>query len=105
LDRFIENALREDVRDGDHSSLASIDYNATGKAKLLVKDTGILCGLDVAKAIFSKVSSSLEMDIHIPEGSDIRFGDIAFHVSGNAIAILTTERLVLNCMQRMSGIA
>lgn len=105
LDQFIANALREDVREGDHSSLASIDRNAKGKAKLLVKDNGILCGVDVAKAVFAKVDEGLEIDIHIPEGNHVQYGDIAFHVYGNAISILTAERLVLNCMQRMSGIA
>ncbi len=105
LRQFIEEALHEDVREGDHSSLASIDKNTQGKARLLVKDNGILCGIDVAKAVFSAVDANLTMDIHIPEGSRVNYGDIAFHVYGNAISILTAERLVLNCMQRMSGIA
>ena len=105
LDLFITNALHEDVREGDHSSLASIDKNTQGKARLLVKDSGILCGLEIAKAIFQKVDSNLRMEIHITEGSAIQYGDIAFHVFGSAISILTAERLVLNCMQRMSGIA
>ena len=105
LDQFITQALYEDVRAGDYSSLASIDKDTKGKAKLLVKDNGILCGLEVAKAIFAKVDNSLEMEIHLQEGSAIKYGDIAFHVHGNAISILTAERLVLNCMQRMSGIA
>jgi len=105
LDKFISDALREDVHEGDHSSLASIDQNAQGKARLLVKDNGILCGIEVAKAVFEKVDTDLKTDIHIKEGSAIKYGDIAFHVYGNAISILTAERLVLNCMQRMSGIA
>ncbi|MCB0506776.1 MAG: carboxylating nicotinate-nucleotide diphosphorylase [Chitinophagales bacterium] len=105
LNQFIALALQEDVREGDHSSLASIDKNAQGKARLLVKDNGILCGLDVAKAIFNAVDADLKMDIHIQEGSAIKYGDIAFHVEGSAISILTAERLVLNCMQRMCGIA
>ncbi len=105
LDQFISNALQEDVREGDHSSLASIDKNTQGKARLLVKDSGILCGLDVAKAIFAKVDANLRMEVHINEGSPIKYGDVAFHVYGSAISILTAERLVLNCMQRMSGIA
>lgn len=105
LDQFITNALQEDVREGDHSSLASIDKNTQGKARLLVKDDGILCGLDVAKAIFAKVDANLKMEVHINEGAPIKYGDIAFHVYGSAISILTAERLVLNCMQRMSGIA
>ncbi len=105
LDKFISDALREDVHEGDHSSLASIDKNAQGKARLLVKDNGILCGIEVAKAVFEKVDTDLKTDIHIKEGSAIKYGDIAFHVYGSAISILTAERLVLNCMQRMSGIA
>lgn len=105
LDKFISDALREDVHEGDHSSLASIDKNAQGKARLLVKDNGILCGIEVAKAVFEKVDPDLKTDIHIKEGSAIKYGDIAFHVYGSAISILTAERLVLNCMQRMSGIA
>ena len=105
LDQFIINALHEDVRGGDYSSLASIDGNTQGKARLLVKDNGILCGLEIAKAIFAKVDANLRMENHIQEGAQIKYGDIAFHVYGSAISILTAERLVLNCMQRMSGIA
>jgi nicotinate-nucleotide pyrophosphorylase (carboxylating) len=105
LDQLIINALHEDVRGGDYSSLASIDANTQGKARLLVKDTGILCGLEVAKAVFEKVDPELKIEIHLEEGSQIKYGDVAFHVYGSAISILTAERLVLNCMQRMSGIA
>jgi nicotinate-nucleotide pyrophosphorylase (carboxylating) len=105
LQQFIKEALYEDVRGGDYSSLASIDTNTQGKARLLVKDNGILCGIDIAKAIFEQVDSNLRVDVHINEGSTIKYGDVAFHVYGSAISILTAERLVLNCMQRMSGIA
>lgn len=105
LSFFIQNALSEDVRDGDHSSLAAIDADAQGKARLLVKDTGILCGLEVAQAVFMAVDPKLTMEVHLSEGSPVRYGDIAFHIYGSAISILTAERLVLNCMQRMSGIA
>ncbi|MFN8284748.1 MAG: carboxylating nicotinate-nucleotide diphosphorylase [Chitinophagales bacterium] len=105
LDQFITNALHEDVRGGDYSSLASIDATTQGKARLLVKDNGILCGLDVAKAVFAKVDADLKLEIHLQEGASIKYGDVAFHVYGSAISILTAERLVLNCMQRMSGIA
>jgi len=105
LQQFIINALHEDVRAGDYSSLASIDKNAQGKARLLVKDNGILCGLEIAKAVFENVDSNLKLEIHMEEGSQIKYGDVAFHVYGSAISILTAERLVLNCMQRMSGIA
>ena len=105
LQQFIALAMHEDVRDGDYSSLASIDVSAQGKAKLLVKDNGILCGLEVAKVIFEQVDANLKIETHFNEGDIIKFGDIAFHVYGSAISILTAERLVLNCMQRMSGIA
>jgi nicotinate-nucleotide pyrophosphorylase (carboxylating) len=105
LNQFIENALYEDVRSGDHTSLACIDRDTTGTARLLVKDKGILCGLQVAEAIFAKVDGTLKLEVLMKEGAPIKFGDIAFHVSGSAISILTAERLVLNCMQRMSGIA
>lgn len=105
LDKFIADALYEDVHEGDHSSLASIDKETQGKARLLVKDDGILCGLEVAQAVFAAVDTSLRTEIHIQEGKAIQYGDIAFHVYGSAISILTAERLVLNCMQRMSGIA
>ena len=105
LQQFITNALHEDVRGGDYSSLASIDATAQSKAKLLVKDNGILCGMEIAKSIFEQVDSNLKMEAHFEEGAQIKYGEIAFHVYGSAISILTAERLVLNCMQRMSGIA
>lgn len=105
LKKFIINALDEDVRDGDHTSLACIPNDAAGHAKLLIKDDGILAGLPVAIAVFAAVDPNLEMDIFMDEGDVMKKGDIAFKVSGSAISILTAERLVLNCMQRMSGIA
>ena len=105
LEQFIQLALYEDVRGGDYSSLAILDKNTQGKARLLVKDEGILCGMPVACKIFEMVDADLRVEEHIAEGSNIRYGDIAFHVYGSAISILTAERLVLNCMQRMSGIA
>ncbi len=105
LEQFIQLALYEDVRGGDYSSLAAIDKDTQGKAKLLVKDEGILCGMPVARKIIEIVDPTLRIEEHIPEGSNIHYGDVAFHVYGSAISILTAERLVLNCMQRMSGIA
>lgn len=105
LDLFIETALREDVREGDHTSLASLEPSTRGQAQLLVKDSGILCGLQVAQAVFSKVDPELHMETLLEEGSSVQYGDVAFLVNGSAISILTAERLVLNCMQRMSGIA
>lgn len=105
LQRFIQNALEEDVKDGDHTSLACISKNAIGNAHLLVKEDGILAGLPVAIEIFGAVDKNFEMDILMDEGDPMEKGDIAFTIQGPAISILTAERLVLNCMQRMSGIA
>lgn len=102
---IIENAIREDVGDGDHSSLACIPEDATGKAKLLVKDEGILAGVDFAEQVFNYVDSSLEMENLMKDGDAMTHGDIAFYVSGSSQSILKAERLVLNAMQRMSAIA
>jgi nicotinate-nucleotide pyrophosphorylase (carboxylating) len=105
IDRIIANAIREDVGDGDHSSLACIPEDATGKAKLLVKDDGIIAGVDFAKQIFDYVDNGLEIDVRINDGEAVKYGDIAFYVSGSSQSILKAERLVLNAMQRMSAIA
>ena len=105
VDRIISNALREDIGDGDHSSLACIPAEAEGKAKLLVKDTGVLAGVDFARQVFQAVDESLELEILIPDGTDVKPGDLAFYVSGSSRNILQAERLVLNGMQRMSAIA
>lgn len=105
LQLIIENAIREDVGDGDHSSLACIPANAKGKAKLLVKDEGILAGVEFAKMVFDYVDSELEVEVLIEDGSPVKYGDIAFYVTGKSQSILKAERVVLNCMQRMSAIA
>ena len=105
LKSIIENAIHEDVGPGDYSSLACIPDNATGKAKLIVKDNGIIAGVDFAKMVFNYVDNNLKIDILIPDGTPVKYGDIAFYVSGNSQAILKAERLVLNAMQRMSAIA
>jgi len=105
LNNFIKNALIEDVGDGDHSSLASIPKDATSKAHLLVKDNGIIAGIELAKMIFNQLDSSLKVTQNLNDGDKVKFGDIAFSVKGNSISILTAERLVLNCMQHMSAIA
>lgn len=105
LNGFISSALREDVGEGDHSSLASVPADATQKARLYVKDKGILAGVNMAEKIFKKVNADLEITVYIKDGTEVKHGDIAFDVTGNARSILTAERLVLNCMQRMSGIA
>ena len=105
LEIIITNAIREDVGDGDHSSLACIPVTATGKAKLLVKDEGIIAGVEFAKMIFKHVDPNLEIEVFIPDGSTVKYGDVVFHVSGSSQSILKAERLVLNAMQRMSAIA
>ncbi|MEO9893415.1 carboxylating nicotinate-nucleotide diphosphorylase [Aurantibacter sp.] len=105
LDIIISNAIREDVGDGDHSSLSCIPASATGKAKLLVKEDGILAGIEFAKQVFAFVDDSLEIEVLIEDGQKVVYGDIAFYVSGSSQSILKAERLVLNAMQRMSAIA
>ena len=105
IDQFIINALQEDVGDGDHTSLATIPADTTGKAKLLVKDNGILAGIELAAEIFHVVDPKLKLNVLLKDGAKIKYGDIAFEVEGNAQSILKAERLVLNCMQHMSGIA
>lgn len=102
---IIDNALREDIGDGDHSSLACVPENAQGKATLFVKDDGILAGVELAEMIFKRYDPSMEMEVFIPDGSVVKKGDVAFQVKGASRSILATERLVLNFMQRMSGIA
>ncbi|MDR6940653.1 carboxylating nicotinate-nucleotide diphosphorylase [Mucilaginibacter pocheonensis] len=102
---FIIEALKEDVGDGDHTSLSTIPANTTGKAKLLVKDEGILAGIELAAEIFNIVDAGLKLNVFLEDGTAVKPGDIAFEVEGNAQSILIAERLVLNCMQRMSGIA
>ena len=105
LQLIIQNAIREDVGDGDHSSLACIPASAEGKAKLLVKDTGIIAGVAFAKMIFNFVDANLVVETLIQDGASVTYGDIVFYVSGSSQSILKAERLVLNSMQRMSAIA
>ena len=102
---FIASALAEDVGDGDHSSLASISKSTKSRARLLVKDNGILAGVALAEKIFHQVDKELLLTILIADGQPVKKGDVAFTVEGSAQSILTAERLVLNCMQRMSAIA
>lgn len=102
---IIENAIREDVGDGDHSSLACIPKEAKGKAKLLVKDEGIIAGVEFAKKVFSHVDEHLVVEVLIEDGKHVKHGDIVFYVEGRSQSILKAERLVLNAMQRMSAIA
>jgi len=105
LQILIANAIREDVGDGDHSSLACIPDSAEGKAKLLVKDDGIIAGVEFAKMIFHYVDPKLTIETFIVDGTPVKYGDIVFHVSGSSQSILKAERMVLNSMQRMSAIA
>ena len=105
IDGIIANAIREDVGEGDHSSLACIPDNAVGRAKLLVKDDGIIAGVTFACQVFNYVDPSLDVEVLIKDGERVKFGDIAFYVEGSSQSILKAERLVLNGMQRMSAIA
>lgn len=105
LDIIIQNGIREDIGPGDYSSLACIPDSAIGKAKLLVKDTGIIAGVEFAKMVFENVDPTLEIETFIKDGEAVQHGDIVFHVSGSSQSILKAERLVLNSMQRMSAIA
>ena len=105
IDLIITNAIREDVGDGDHSSLACIPINAKGSAKLLVKDKGIIAGVSFAKQVFAYVDANLKIEVLIEDGAPVKYGDIVFYVEGYSQSILKAERLVLNGMQRMSAIA
>lgn len=105
VDEIVKNALQEDLGDGDHSSLACIPENASGIAKLLVKDTGVLAGVEVAKKVCEQVDSQLVFEELLPDGTWVKPGDIAFYLKGSARSILAAERTLLNFMQRMSGIA
>jgi len=105
LEPFIFNALAEDIGDGDHTSLSTIPVDQTGSAKLLIKENGIIAGVEVAMEIFKAVDPDLKLDVLIYDGEIVKSGDIAFYISGSVHSILKAERLVLNTMQRMSGIA
>lgn len=105
IELFIKNAIAEDLGDGDHTSLSTIPADAVGKAKLIIKEDGILAGVALALEIFRHVDATLKVDVMLQDGAEVKYGDIAFTVEGNTHAILLAERLVLNCMQRMSGIA
>lgn len=105
IDAIIDNALLEDIGDGDHSTLSCVPENAQGTARLLVKADGILAGVELAKRIFQRFDPDLKITVFLNDGDAVNYGDIAFEVSGSSRSILSTERLVLNFMQRMSGIA
>lgn len=105
IDQFIKNAIAEDLGDGDHTSLSTIPANAQGQAKLIIKEAGIIAGVELALEIFKQVDSGLTTEVFINDGAAVNYGDVALTVSGSSQSILLAERLVLNCMQRMSGIA
>ena len=105
LRKFITNALKEDVGNGDHSAISCVSRQAKNRAELLVKQEGVIAGIELSEMIFHQIDSSLKVEQVLKDGDRVDFGDIAFFVEGNSISILTGERLVLNCMQLMSAIA
>ena len=105
LDTIIKKAIAEDIGDGDHSSLSCIPESAKGKAQLLIKQDGILAGIEIAKRVFNIIDDSLSFEQFLFDGNEIHTGDRAFIIEGKIHSILQAERLVLNIMQRMSGIA
>lgn len=105
LNKFVDLAIAEDIRDGDHTSNACIPAGQTSKARLLVKDEGILAGIEVAQALFRGIDPELHVEVLLKDGAAVKHGDVAFYVTGSARNILMAERLVLNMMQRMSGVA
>lgn len=105
IEKLIDLAISEDIGDGDHTSLSSIPDNEQGKVKLLVKEEGILAGVEITKLILQKIDKDLKIEVFMTDGEKIKPGDIAFTISGRVISILQAERLLLNFMQRMSGIA
>ncbi len=105
LEEIIDKALEEDIGDGDHTSLSTIPEAATGKARLLVKEDGVIAGVEIARMVFQKVDPGINFVQYISDGAHVKKGDIAFEVSGRSASLLSAERLALNFMQRMSGIA
>jgi nicotinate-nucleotide pyrophosphorylase (carboxylating) len=105
IQQFIDNAIKEDIGDGDHSTLACIPKNKKGKYRLLIKETGILAGIEVAKQVFYQIDKDIKITIQIPDGHKVSEGDTAFIAEGKIHSLLKAERLVLNILQRMSGIA
>lgn len=105
LDNLIKYWFAEDIGDGDHTSLSCIPETAMGKSRLIIKDTGVLAGVEVAKRIFHAFDPELKINVFINDGAEVKPGDIAFEVEGKVLSLLQTERLMLNIMQRMSGVA
>jgi nicotinate-nucleotide pyrophosphorylase (carboxylating) len=105
MHQFIQLAIREDVGDGDHTSLSTIPKGSQGNAHILIKESGVLAGVEVAKVIFKEIDPTLELTLLFEDGDEVKFGDVVIEISGSVHSILLAERLVLNIMQRMSGIA
>lgn len=105
IDILIDLAFAEDIGDGDHTTLSSIPATAMGKSKLLIKETGVLAGIEIAKRIFHRFDPTMKMEVFINDGAEVKPGDIVMVVEGKVQSLLQTERLMLNVMQRMSGIA
>ena len=105
IDALIDNAFSEDIGDGDHSTLSCIPAEATGSSQLIIKEDGILAGVELALYIFHKFDPELQIEVKITDGTEVKYGDVPFIVTGKTQSILQCERLVLNMMQRMSGIA
>ncbi len=105
IDELIALAIKEDIGDGDHTSLSCIPEDAKGKMKLLVKQEGILAGVEIAKQIFAKLDPEMKIEVLLKDGTPIKYGDVAFYVEGRVQSLLQAERLVLNLMQHMSGVA
>lgn len=105
VEQLIELAIREDIGDGDHTSLASIPADARGKMKLLVKQEGIIAGIEIAQMVMRRLDPEMRFEQKIEDGTMVRPGDVAFYVEGRIISMLQAERIVLNIMQRMSGVA
>ncbi|MCD6179620.1 MAG: carboxylating nicotinate-nucleotide diphosphorylase [Bacteroidales bacterium] len=105
IDEIIKQALLEDIKEGDHTSLSTIPKNSTGKAQLIVKQKGIIAGVDIAKRVFMAVDTTLKFTKKINDGFNVNIDDVVFEIEGSSISILSAERLALNFMQRMSGIA
>ena len=105
IDRLIDLAFAEDIGDGDHTTLSCIPADAMGKSRLLIKETGVLAGMEIAKEIFHRFDPTMQVEVLMPDGSDVKPGDVAMIVTGKVRSLLQTERLMLNVMQRMSGIA
>ncbi len=105
VESLIDLAIREDIGDGDHTSLASIPADARGRMKLLVKEPGIIAGVEVAEMVFRRLDPAARLEILIPDGSPVKIGDIIFYVEGRVRTLLQSERIILNIMQRMTGVA